>query len=445
MNQSSYTNIPHFSGQSLVPSIPNPAPHHHSLSSDPSFSYHPPGFNPFPDSGHYPSNYAGFTAPPVSYSDPAAVSASWVVKQSGPVTYSPAIQPLRNEAISSISYDAPPNYNLIYRKHTNIAKKTSKGPKAILKKPTVSQSVRCQLCNIECNNVQAYEKHLSGKKHGKGLLKLYAPALESAARQASQPSTGGESTPGVTTKPASLEVKKQKLLEGGAAVQSVRVCTICNVACNGEVAFADHLVGKKHLAQERAHGKVVDSNPASVSTLENNAQHNLTKKRKNAEPALAWCDICKISCTSNDGLNIHLLGKKHQKNLQKLQNLNSNTVTPASSAGLLSIQKKKKIGGLPSTNPSTGVENTAAAQPSVPEPQQAKKKDQSKDIETKKRNVLECGASANAVRTCTICSVVCNSETVFNSHLAGQKHAAMVKQAVAASASSGLQVVYPAA
>ena len=50
------------------------------------------------------------------------------------------------------------------------------------------------------------------------------------------------------------------------------------------------------------------------------------------------------------------------------------------------------------------------------------------DLETKKRKVLECGAAAGAVRSCTICNVVCNSQSVFNSHLAGQKHAAMVKK-----------------
>lgn len=50
------------------------------------------------------------------------------------------------------------------------------------------------------------------------------------------------------------------------------------------------------------------------------------------------------------------------------------------------------------------------------------------DMETKKKRVLEGGAAMDAVRTCSICKVVCNSETVFQYHLAGQKHAAMVKK-----------------
>jgi hypothetical protein len=40
--------------------------------------------------------------------------------------------------------------------------------------------------------------------------------------------------------------------------------------------------------------------------------------------------------------------------------------------------------------------------------------------------VLQGGAVANAMRTCAICNVVCNSDTVFKFHVAGQKHASMV-------------------
>lgn len=50
------------------------------------------------------------------------------------------------------------------------------------------------------------------------------------------------------------------------------------------------------------------------------------------------------------------------------------------------------------------------------------------DLETKKQKVMEGGAAATAIRVCVICNVVCNSQTVFNYHLTGQKHATMVKK-----------------
>ncbi|KAL4178763.1 hypothetical protein AMTRI_Chr13g83860 [Amborella trichopoda] len=39
-----------------------------------------------------------------------------------------------------------------------------------------------------------------------------------------------------------------------------------------------------------------------------------------AQPQIFPCDICKVECNSQEILNQHLSGKKHKKNLQKLQN-----------------------------------------------------------------------------------------------------------------------------
>lgn len=56
------------------------------------------------------------------------------------------------------------------------------------------------------------------------------------------------------------------------------------------------------------------------------------------------------------------------------------------------------------------------------------KKAGEENLETKKRKVVEAGGAADAIRMCTICNVVCNSQTVFNSHLCGQKHLDMLKK-----------------
>ncbi|CAO2818526.1 unnamed protein product [Amaranthus hypochondriacus] len=160
---------------------------------------------------------------------------------------------------------------------------------------------------------------------------------------------------------------------------------------------------------------------------------------------MQWCAVCKISCTSIDGLNAHLVGKKHQKNFQKLQPSNSQSVTPP--PNINAATPVPTASPLPSTDLSIQVEgNTIAAETSQPETQQTKKKSKvAKDVETKKQNVLQCGAAADALRTCTTCNVVCNSDIVFKTHLAGQKHAAMMKktEAEAEAARKGLQAVYP--
>lgn len=53
---------------------------------------------------------------------------------------------------------------------------------------------------------------------------------------------------------------------------------------------------------------------------------------------------------------------------------------------------------------------------------------QEESLDLKKQKIVEGGTAAGAVRACTICNVVCNSQTVFIYHLSGQKHAQMVKK-----------------
>ncbi|KAL4577301.1 hypothetical protein LXL04_013407 [Taraxacum kok-saghyz] len=131
----------------------------------------------------------------------------------------------------------------------------------------------------------------------------------------------------------------------------------------------------------------------------------IPKKTKIAQSA--WCEICKIECNNKDILYIHKSGKKHIKNLEKL--------TGASSIGTSSTSNPI-IG--PAENPKPpNLGPKKKAEPETPQ-----------DLEIKRRKVVEGGAAINAVRTCGICNVVCNSDTVFRFHIAGQKHNAMLKK-----------------
>ncbi|CAO2818524.1 unnamed protein product [Amaranthus hypochondriacus] len=428
------------------PYLPSTFPNYYAPPPPPHPHPHPHFFDSNPKYGVYPSNSTVIAAQPINYSDSNVDSSNWVIKESEPVKYTPlqAIQPLKKEANASTSYKVPQWYNSTNRKMVNkICKKKGKSLKVNPNKLSGNQNIRCELCKIECCDVQMYAKHLSGKKHAKSLRQHYGSTIQSTPTV----SVGGQGIPGASHNPTDLEVKKKKLLESGVAIQSMKICAICNVACNGEVVFAKHVAGKKHLAKERAISTA--GNPISVSGKSTqdttNAQANQTKKRKNEEPEMQWCAVCKISCTSIDGLNAHLVGKKHQKNFQKLQPSNSQSVTPP--PNINAATPVPTASPLPSTDLSIQVEgNTIAAETSQPETQQTKKKSKvAKDVETKKQNVLQCGAAADALRTCTTCNVVCNSDIVFKTHLAGQKHAAMMKktEAEAEAARKGLQAVYP--
>ncbi|KAF8389737.1 hypothetical protein HHK36_024256 [Tetracentron sinense] len=137
-----------------------------------------------------------------------------------------------------------------------------------------------------------------------------------------------------------------------------------------------------------------------------------------------WCEVCKIACNSKDVLDRHKLGKKHKMNLEKLEESKKDANASASAAAPVAmnlvIGPKEK---LTDKEKAISVEQTRkkVATPLVPV----------EDLETKRRKLMEGGAAANAVRVCTICNVACNSQTVFNFHLFGQKHAAMVEKQAA--------------
>ncbi|KAL9239482.1 hypothetical protein vseg_013799 [Gypsophila vaccaria] len=397
VSQTTYTtNLSYYSAQQLPSHIPS-IPHRlieSRLEPDPFITY-----GPYP-----PPNFTSFGPHPGFYPDPSP--------------FSPAIQP-------SASHGTYPN-NLIGQTPQVPRKKKINKPKAMSKNKSVSQSVWCNLCKIECNSAQLYEKHLSGKKHNKNLKLMYDSTIVAAEQSSHSGNNAGEmgasvgqGVLGVSSVPANLETKKQKLLEGGTAAQSLRVCTICNVACNGEIVFSEHLVGRRHIAQERA---LLTRTNSSTTPASNPG----TKSQKTTVVGAVWCEICKISCTSNDGLAIHRQGKKHKKNLENLRKSISDTTGSLSSS-------TTPVG--PISMPTAVVDNPEVVQGLVPEPEPVKKKGarsmEPKDLETKKQKILEAGTPADAVKTCSICNVVCNSETVFSTHLAGQKHISMVKRAEA--------------
>ncbi|XP_010259231.1 PREDICTED: zinc finger RNA-binding protein 2-like [Nelumbo nucifera] len=152
----------------------------------------------------------------------------------------------------------------------------------------------------------------------------------------------------------------------------------------------------------------------------NDAWRKRPKKTKIVQSA--WCEVCKIDCNSKEVLDQHKLGKKHKKNLEKLEAAKKEANAPI--PAVAPVANDPLIG--PKENPAVEKGKTISVRPT-------KKKATSSsasgvDLETKRQKVMEGGAAPDAVKVCTICNVVCNSQIVFNYHLAGQKHIAMLKK-----------------
>ncbi|GJN39983.1 hypothetical protein PR202_gb29140 [Eleusine coracana subsp. coracana] len=139
---------------------------------------------------------------------------------------------------------------------------------------------------------------------------------------------------------------------------------------------------------------------------------HIKKKPKVVQPAP--CEVCNIQCDTLEVLLIHKQGKKHKKNLEKLQD----SITPK--------PLKAPSNAIGPTMAPSGVANGT-----VPVVQQKKKCSSAatpEELEVKKRRVLEAGAAQGEVKICNVCNVVVNSQKVYEFHIAGQKHQAMVQK-----------------
>ncbi|KAL4348975.1 hypothetical protein GQ457_17G017400 [Hibiscus cannabinus] len=346
-----------------------------------------------------------------SYEDPNAGSRCWITTQADSIRYG---------ATSSVAaLNSIGNNDLMKKSLVN---------NVIGSTPNLSNPIQplwCEVCNEVCKTKDVCEKHLTGKKHLRNLRAMINP-ITAIFPEASNTisNVGGQFMYGSSGVASvhELERKKQKLLNAGTPVGSVRMCTICNVACNSHDAFVKHLSGRRHATQ--AGLIAIDGIGPYLAAIRANDQFwNKGKKvPKNKFSQPSWCEVCQINCTSTDVYAKHLSGKKHLKNLENLEKTKNNTCysssidTPIATNLIIGTAENPAADGCSSVN----VHNSEKmlAQSEAPK----------EDLETKKKKVVEGGAAATAIRVCIICNVVCNSQKVFNYHLTGQKHAAMVKK-----------------
>ncbi|KAI3688799.1 hypothetical protein L2E82_46633 [Cichorium intybus] len=223
---------------------------------------------------------------------------------------------------------------------------------------------------------------------------------------------------------ASTNVAFNATSEAGTAAQTnpdpLR-CELCKICCTSTVDLNIHMSGKKHLKKVDESGKIPDPPLTLVASQDTQP----TKPMQNPEsiegkavnshegnPVL--CELCGISCDTYDVLKAHLSGKKHQKKLEKSEKPIGPNPAPATVPGMLENEAKEegKIVNVDGSNRKT------------------KRVESNEDLEAKRQKILQGGAAMDALRTCTVCNVICSSPTVYISHLAGRKHVAMViKQA----------------
>lgn len=197
------------------------------------------------------------------------------------------------------------------------------------------------------------------------------------------------------------------------------------------------------------------------------------KPSKQHEPVVhrrggpGWCSVCQVDCNTKDILEQHYGGKKHKKQLEKREanltvqkksdeinmkqlasgNQESNlkeddkNVTQIPSVNGLMENKENQNGTFGNkleadqhqdmTENSQHPNKIEKSGGEVSDSNTGKRKLKAKatdDIGTKRQRLLDAGTAVAEVKVCTLCNAVCNSQIVFDSHLAGKKHVAQVKK-----------------
>ncbi|KAG0487559.1 hypothetical protein HPP92_009654 [Vanilla planifolia] len=121
--------------------------------------------------------------------------------------------------------------------------------------PKVTQFFVCEVCKIECNSQEALNSHNMGKKHKRKLQNHHEASTPKPSTACTSSNTTvldrSEKEEAIKKKPAvkeDLETKREKVLNGGAAKDAVKICIQCNVVCNSSTVYSFHIAGKKHRA-----------------------------------------------------------------------------------------------------------------------------------------------------------------------------------------------------
>ncbi|KAI3785664.1 hypothetical protein L1987_44788 [Smallanthus sonchifolius] len=264
------------------------------------------------------------------------------------------------------------------------------------------------------------------------------------------------------------EIKNQDLLQTEAADEALFVCNI------PEPGQDYQKIATVEVDESLFKNRV--PNPTSVSRTPVQASNGGTKNRP-TKPIVQqpmWCDVCKVSCSN--AYDTHASGKKHLKNLNKLERISNLTSTIIHSVTAPLVEKQvvnRNDGGIyvscelcrvcctsrdmlnehvSGKKHQKNLKKSEKQRPPVacsPEPMNEegeivfsetskRKSNESLTSEDTKRQKAE-EEGRGVLVTCKLCNVDCNSLMEFKTHLAGFEHSVKaLKQGKGGS--NGLQV-----
>ena len=168
---------------------------------------------------------------------------------------------------------------------------------------------------------------------------------------------------------------------------------------------------------------------------------------------IAWCELCRVDCTSKEILEQHKNGKRHKKNLHKLQPTSETQKDENPVNKIASEQEADKQTKVATTDDNNKVET---------EENDGQEKKPWMNTKRKMRGGGRGGAGGRGAKRqrqtgplkpkvviplmCDLCNVKCDTQEVFDRHVAGKKHISKLKRFEGHQAMYGptaVQALYP--
>ncbi|KAK9749228.1 hypothetical protein RND81_02G111200 [Saponaria officinalis] len=166
---------------------------------------------------------------------------------------------------------------------------------------------------------------------------------------------------------------------------------------------------------------------------------------------MAWCELCRVDCITLEILEKHKNGKKHLRNLKVFEEL-QNTTKPITVVNpQASVTQPKPEESTPMVNTAEPTQESVTADkilPTVAQPSEEAIRNDSFTGRGGLKRKMKAGRGGKWVRThdgskilveprkpkqmvpilCELCNVKCESQVVYESHVAGKKHLSTLKR-----------------
>ncbi|CAF3466874.1 unnamed protein product [Rotaria socialis] len=172
------------------------------------------------------------------------------------------------------------------------------------KTTSATPTVQCDICSVPISGPIVFDSHMKGKKHQTQLKTMLnknpqykAPTYEELCARKHEPVVVNNESEKSDVTLSELNANETQI-EPPVMPPKTLNCNMCNISCNSQQMFENHVSGKKHQAKIKLNNP---TNPTSTRIIPDNNPSSSN-----------YCDVCSMQLNSENDLTDHLAQKQHQ-------------------------------------------------------------------------------------------------------------------------------------